>query len=398
RTFAAARGRAKHRPDESGRLLPQLPGQVVSGRGGTARCDAGPGAGTRLHLWHALFGLEGVLPDRGRRGAAAAAAVDPASARRYQRRQLTMHDVDVVSGRAQRLHAIRPFHVMGLLRRAHELEAAGRHIVHMEIGEPDFATAEPVVAAGVRALRAGRTHYLPAAGLPELREAIAAHYAQRYGVEVPSERIFITPGASGALTLAAALTMNPGSDMLLPEPGYPCNRNFVALVNGRPVALPVQAQADYQPTVAAVEAAITPSTAALLLASPSNPTGTMLDAERLAQLGTCAHNREMALIVDEIYHGLHYDAEPASAVQHAPNALVVNSFSKYFGMTGWRLGWLVVPQGWEADTEKLIQNLFINASTPAQYAALACFTEPAQAIFEARREAFRERRDFLLPA
>jgi len=309
-----------------------------------------------------------------------------------------MHDVDVVSGRAQRLHAIRPFHVMGLLRRAHELEAAGRHIVHMEIGEPDFATAEPVVAAGVRALRAGRTHYLPAAGLPELREAIAAHYAQRYGVEVPSERIFITPGASGALTLAAALTMNPGSDMLLPEPGYPCNRNFVALVNGRPVALPVQAQADYQPTVAAVEAAITPSTAALLLASPSNPTGTMLDAERLAQLGTCAHNREMALIVDEIYHGLHYDAEPASAVQHAPNALVVNSFSKYFGMTGWRLGWLVVPQGWEADTEKLIQNLFINASTPAQYAALACFTEPAQAIFEARREAFRERRDFLLPA
>lgn len=300
--------------------------------------------------------------------------------------------------RAKRLDQIRPFHVMDLLRRARELEASGRRMVHMEIGEPDFATAAPVVEAGVRALREGRTHYLPAAGLPELRVAIAGHYARRYGVEVPPGRIFITPGASGALTVAAALTLDPGREMLLPEPGYPCNRNFVALVNGRPRALPVSPEADFQPTVADVEAAAGPATAALLVASPSNPTGTMLDAGRLTALAAAAERGGFALIVDEIYHGLHYDAAPASAVRHAPRALVVNSFSKYFGMTGWRLGWLVVPPGWEADTEKLIQNLYINASTPAQYAALACFTEPAEAVFEKRRAAFRERRDFLLPA
>ncbi|MGD8429358.1 MAG: aminotransferase class I/II-fold pyridoxal phosphate-dependent enzyme, partial [Ectothiorhodospiraceae bacterium] len=299
---------------------------------------------------------------------------------------------------AERLMRIRPFHVMELLRRARELEAAGRRIVHMEIGEPDFPTAEPVVDAGIEALRAGRTTYLPAAGLPELREAIAAHYRQRYSVDVDPERILVTPGASGALVVAMALTVDPGGEVLLPDPGYPCNRNFVELVNGVPRSVAVGPDTDYQLTAAYAAPVCNDRTAAILIGSPSNPTGTLAEAGELERLAALAAERELALVVDEIYHGLHYDVEPATALRHAPGAMVVNSFSKYFGMTGWRLGWLVVPEGMQADAEKLIGNLFINASTPAQYAALACFTDEVQAICEERRQAFRERRDFLLPA
>lgn len=299
---------------------------------------------------------------------------------------------------AARAHRIQPFHVMALLARARELEAAGRDIVHMEIGEPDFPTAEPVVTAGRQALADGHTGYLPAAGLPALRAAVAGHYRERYGVEVAPERILITPGASGALVVALALAADPGRNVLLPDPGYPCNRNFVELVDAEPRAVPVGADTDYQLTPALGEAAADADTAAMLVGSPGNPTGTLATAASLAGLADLAQRRGIALIVDEIYHGLHYGEDPAQAVTHAPHAIVVNSFSKYFGMTGWRLGWLVVPPDWAAAAEKLMQNLFISASAPAQHAALACFTGPAREIFEARREAFRERRDFLLPA
>lgn len=299
---------------------------------------------------------------------------------------------------AARAHRIQPFHVMALLARARELETQGRDIVHMEIGEPDFPTAEPVVAAGRRALADGRTGYLPAAGLPALREAIAGHYRRRYGAEVAPGRILVTPGASGALVVALALAADPGRNVLLPEPGYPCNRNFVELVDAEPRAVPVGADTDYQLTPALAAAAADAATAAVLVGSPGNPTGTLATAGSLAGLAALARRRGFALIVDEIYHGLHYGRDPAQAVVHAPDAIVVNSFSKYFGMTGWRLGWLVVPEDWVPAAEKLLQNLFISASAPAQYAALACFSEAAERIFEARREAFRARRDFLLPA
>lgn len=299
---------------------------------------------------------------------------------------------------AARVERIQPFYVMELLRRARELEVQGRDIVHMEIGEPDFATAAPVVEAGVRALREGRTHYLPAAGLPQLREAIARHYVDRYGARIDPGRIFITPGASGALVLAMALVVNPGEEVLLPEPGYPCNRNFVELVNGIPRALSVAAADGYQLTPGAVASAWGEHTAAVLMGSPGNPTGTLASAAQLQGVDAEACRRRGVLIVDEIYHGLHYVVDPASAVRYCPQALIVNSFSKYFGMTGWRLGWLVVPADYEAAVEKLLQNLFINASTPAQYAALACFTPATQEIFEQRREAFRQRRDFLQSA
>jgi aspartate/methionine/tyrosine aminotransferase len=296
------------------------------------------------------------------------------------------------------MQRIRPFHVMELLRRANELAANGRDIVHMEIGEPDFPTVGPVLEAGIEALRAGHTGYLPAAGLPALREAISAHYQRWYGVAPPPERIFITPGASGALVVALALVTNPGAGVLLPDPGYPCNRNFVELVDGKPIAVPVGPEDNYQLTGSAISQYADADTAAAVIGSPSNPTGTLAGAAALGAAATAARLRGTALIVDEIYHGLHYEPEIAGAIREAPEAFIVNSFSKYFGMTGWRLGWLVVPPGYESAAERLIQNLFISASTPAQHAALACFTDAATEMFEMRRTAFRDRRDALLPA
>lgn len=295
---------------------------------------------------------------------------------------------------AQRMERIAPFHVMEVMRRAAELERSGRRVIHMEVGEPDFPPADPVVEAGIAALRAGRTRYSLAAGVPELREAIAARHA---GGMDPG-RVFVTPGASGALLVALGLVTDPGDRVLLPDPGYPCNRHFVELVNGVPRDVAAGPETRYQPDVAAFEAAWEGRVAALLAASPANPTGTTLDPEQLAALGALARNRRAALIVDEIYHGLHYSEGIGAAVRDAPDAFVVNSFSKYYGMTGWRLGWLVVPEGYQGPAEKLIQNLFIAAPTPAQHAALGCFSPAATEIFEARRQAFQARRDFLLPA
>lgn len=297
---------------------------------------------------------------------------------------------------AARMSHIEPFHVMELLQRARELEAAGRSIVHMEIGEPDFPTAEPIVAAGIRTLQDGHTFYTAAAGLPALREAIAGHYLDRYGLSVDPGRIFVTPGGSGALLLALALLVEPGQEVLLPDPGYPCNRHFVRVLNGVPRSIPVGPEQNYQLQTADVARHWGPRTAALMAASPSNPTGTLLTDEELSALAAAVRERGGALIVDEIYHGLTYGIEPASAVRLP--AFVVNSFSKYFGMTGWRLGWLVVPEGYQRAAEKLAQNVFISASTPAQHAALACFSDAARVVFEERRQAFAARRDYLLPA
>lgn len=299
---------------------------------------------------------------------------------------------------ASRLSHIQPFHVMELLTRARALEAAGRDVVHMEVGEPDFATAEPVTAAGVRALQAGQTQYTPAAGLPALREAIAGHYRDVHGVDVDPGRIFVTPGASGALLLALALTVDPGRRVLLPDPGYPCNRNFVRLFDGLPVSVPVSSHTGYQLDAGLLQRHWDPDTVLAMVASPGNPTGDLVPAADLRALAAATGQRGGVLLVDEIYHGLTYGTAPATAAALPGPVMVVNSFSKYFGMTGWRLGWLLVPPGYERAAEKLAQNVFIAASTVAQHAALACFTAEAEAIFEQRRQAFEQRRDFLLPA
>ena len=298
---------------------------------------------------------------------------------------------------ADRMSAIQPFHVMALLARARELEAAGRSIIHMEIGEPDFVTPQPVIDAGIRALQAGKTHYTPAMGLPALRERIAAFYRNRYGVTVAAERIVITPGASAALQLVLAVLVNPGDRVLLADPGYPCNRNFVYLLNATPVGIPVTAASAYQPTAAQVREHWSEQVTALLVASPSNPTGTLLDSNTLEEYYAITAAHGGSLIVDEIYHGLTYGEPAATALALADDIFVINSFSKYFGMTGWRLGWLVAPQAMVPEIDKLAQNLFLAAPTLAQHAAVTAFEEESVAVLEARRREFQRRRDYLLP-
>ena len=299
---------------------------------------------------------------------------------------------------ADRMEAIQPFHVMALLARARELEAAGRSIVHMEIGEPDFVTPQPIIDAGIRALSAGYTHYTPATGLPALCERIAQFYLERYGVRVSSERIVVTPGASLGLQLALAMLVNSGDKVLMADPGYPCNRNYLYLLNAQPVGIPVDASSGYQPTLEQVEQYWSRDVTTLLLASPSNPTGTLMSQETLGQLHAYTRAQGGSLIVDEIYHGLTYDVAAQTALAVSDDVFVINSFSKYFGMTGWRLGWMVVPQECVQGIDKLAQNMFLAAPTVAQHAALAAFSDESIAILETRRQSFRERRDYLLPA
>ncbi len=298
---------------------------------------------------------------------------------------------------ADRIADIEPFRVVEVLTRATELAAAGRDIVHLSAGAPDFVTAPPIVEAGRQALADGHTHYSPACGLPALREALSAHYAQVYGLDIAPRRIIVTPGASGALLLLSALLLNPGEGMLLTDPGYPCNRHFMRLVEGRGQLVPVDASTRYQLTGALATAHWRENTVGAMVASPANPTGTSLSLAELADLSAAVRARRGHLIVDEIYHGLGYDGPTRSVLEVDPEAFVVNSFSKYFGMTGWRLGWLVAPEAAVPGLEKLAQNLFISMSTMGQHAALACFKPGTRDILEERRDIFRQRRDFLLP-
>ncbi len=299
---------------------------------------------------------------------------------------------------AKRLALIQPFHVMALLGRARELEARGRSIIHMEIGEPDFITPEPVIQAGVQALEQGRTHYTPSVGLPELRQAIARSYQEWFGVQVDPGRIVVTPGASGALQLILACLVDAGSQVLMADPGYPCNRNFVFLFDGEPVGVPVGPEQHYQLSARLVEQYWTGQTRAALIATPSNPTGTVIPQSGLQDLLDVVRHRQGYLIVDEIYQNLCYGSTPRTALSLGDDVFVINSFSKYFGMTGWRLGWLVAPEAFIDYLDALAQNLFLAAPTVAQYAALAAFEPDAMAILEQRRREFQARRDFLLPA
>ena len=299
---------------------------------------------------------------------------------------------------ASRLSRIAPFHVMELLARAKALEAAGRDIIHMEVGEPDFTTPPTIIAAAQAHLASGRVFYTPALGLPELRQAIADFYGTRYGISVPASRIVVTAGASGALLLALACLCEPGSEWLLTDPGYPCNANFVRSFEGVPVGIPVAGENKFQPTLADLQQHWSERTAGALFASPANPTGTLLDDDVLAAIAGFVRDQDGQLIIDEIYHGLTYEREATTALQLGDDIFVVQSFSKYFNMTGWRLGWLVVPERFAREVEKLAQNLFIAPSTPAQHAALAAFHPDTLALLETRRAEFGRRRDFLVPA
>jgi aspartate/methionine/tyrosine aminotransferase len=297
---------------------------------------------------------------------------------------------------AARLGEIQPFRVMEILGKARAMEAAGRPVIHMEIGEPDFPTPDGVVRAGIAALEQGRTHYTPALGLPELRQAIADHYPAE--ARPDASRVVVTPGGSGALQLILAALLNPGDELLIADPGYPCHRHFARLFEGRAVSVPVDAGSGFQLSAQSIREHWTPRTVAALVVSPSNPTGTVIADEELGAIVETVRELGGRLIVDEIYHGLTYGTRVRSVLAHADDVFVVNSFSKYYGMTGWRLGWLVAPEEYVDGIERLAQNIFIAAATPAQYAALHAFDPDVLAELEHRREIFRERRDYLIPA
>jgi aspartate/methionine/tyrosine aminotransferase len=308
---------------------------------------------------------------------------------------------------AARLDHIEPFYVMECAKAAVEIadgplcdvSRGGRPMIFLNIGEPDFTAAPLVVQAAQRCMAEGRTQYTQATGLPELREAISRWYAQRFGLVVAPERIVVTAGASAALQLITAALVDPGDEVLLPDPSYPCNRHFVAAAGGRAVLLPAGPEHRFQLDADAVRAAWGPHTRGVLLASPSNPTGTSIERAQMRRIVETVRERGGFTLVDEIYLGLSYDeAFGHSALEHGEDVIAINSFSKYFAMTGWRLGWLVLPPALVPAVEKLAQNLYICASSIAQEAALACFEPASMAEYERRRAAFAERRDFVVPA
>lgn len=296
---------------------------------------------------------------------------------------------------ASRMKAITPFYVMELLARAKQLEAQGRDIVHMEVGEPDFATPQPIIDAGVAYIKSGHVKYTPAAGLPGLRQKIADYYWQRYKISVPVQRVFITPGASGAFLLALGVSLNSGDEVLLADPCYPCNQNFIHLFDAKVKHVPVYADTAYQLSEELLKQHWQSQTKATLIASPSNPTGTIIQATELENCIDFVTARQGVFFSDEIYHGLEYEPGVSSALEFSEQVFVINSFSKYFGMTGWRAGWLIVPEDYIQATEKLAQNIFISTSSHSQYAALAAFDQQTLDELELRRQEFALKRDYL---
>jgi len=287
---------------------------------------------------------------------------------------------------------------MELVKRARELERAGRSIIHLSIGEPDFTAAAPVVQALATAVDAGSTGYTAALGLQPLREAIARHCHDSYDVDLDPARVVVTAGASGALLLACCALVDPGAQVLMADPCYPCNRHFVSAFDGVPVTIPVGPASRFQLVAATVASHWSDAVRGVLLATPSNPTGTSIAFDELGRLVDVARERGGFTLVDEIYLDLSYGRRPRSAVALGDDVLVAGSFSKFFHMTGWRLGWLVVPPALVATFEKLAQNLFICPSALAQHAALACFEPEAMAIYRQRRDEFQARRDYIVPA
>lgn len=305
-----------------------------------------------------------------------------------------------IASRAQR---IEPFYVMEVAKAAsalaQEVAHSGQPMIFLNIGEPDFTAPPLVQEAAARAVRDGNTQYTQATGLAPLRERISGWYASRFGVDVPARRIIITAGASAALQLACLALIESGDDILMPDPSYPCNRHFVSAAEGNAVLIPTTAQERFQLSAAKVKAAWTPRTRGVLLASPSNPTGTSIHPAEMARIHNDVSGKGGITLLDEIYLGLsHDDAFGQTALALDDQLISINSFSKYFNMTGWRLGWLVVPDALVPVVERLAQNLFICPSTIAQHAALACFEVESIAEYERRRSEFKARRDWFIPA
>ena len=295
---------------------------------------------------------------------------------------------------ADRLNHIAPFRVMDILGRAKALQASGTDVIHMEVGEPDFSAPAQVLKAAEASLQKAQTHYTAAAGLPQLREAIAQYYADHFGVSISAKRIVVTPGASGALQLILGVLVNPGDKVWVQDPGYPCNRHMITMFGGEAQALP--SQHSLLNVEASSNEIAKAAAKAMLVATPSNPTGQVLSSFELGSLITACRSANTLPIVDEIYQGLQYETEPKTALEFDHDDLfVINSFSKFFGMTGFRLGWLIAPEAYIEPIERLAQNLFLAPPTTAQYAALAAMTDEVRPELLRRRDVLHERRDRL---
>ncbi|UTW46499.1 aminotransferase class I/II-fold pyridoxal phosphate-dependent enzyme [bacterium SCSIO 12696] len=298
---------------------------------------------------------------------------------------------------ARRCNGITSFKAMDILAAAMELQGQGRDIVRMEVGEPAFSAPQPVIEAAQKAMAAGHTKYTAACGIPELRQAVAALYQRRYGVVLNPERVVITTGSSAALGMVCEMLLNPGDGLLLSDPGYPCNPNFVRRLDAEPQLVPVEAANNFQLTADLAEHHWQANTRGVMVASPNNPTGEIITRENLVALHKLTAEKQAALVVDEIYHGLTYDAaDVASILEVTDDAFVINSFSKYFGMTGWRLGWTVVPEAAMERINAMAQNFYISSPAISQYAAMAALSPEVGEILEERRAEFHRRRDFLV--
>ncbi|MDO9114714.1 MAG: pyridoxal phosphate-dependent aminotransferase [Polaromonas sp.] len=307
---------------------------------------------------------------------------------------------------ARRAQRIEPFYVMEVAKAAatmaQQLAHTAEPMIFLNIGEPDFTAPPLVQQAAARVIQDGNTQYTQATGLQPLRERISDWYATRFQADVAPGRIIITAGASAALQLACLALIEAGDEILMPDPSYPCNRHFVSAADGNAVLLPTTAEERFQLSSAKVQAAWTDKTRGVLLASPSNPTGTSIAPEELRRIHEFVHSRGGITLIDEIYLGLSYEAhfgQTALAMEGGlgDSIISINSFSKYFNMTGWRLGWLVVPETLAPVIERIAQNLFICPSTVAQHAALACFEPDSLAEYERRRAEFKARRDYFIP-
>ncbi len=294
----------------------------------------------------------------------------------------------------RRIDQIEPFRVMQLLERARVLEGQGKKIIHMEIGEPDFPTPPPVIEAAKKRLDTGENFYTPSTGAPELQQALSRWYINEYGVQTAPERILITPGASGAFNLIYAVLLEAGESVLLSDPGYPCQRNFIRLAGGEPVSVPVGPETRYHLSAETVEREWRSGTRAAVVINPANPTGTLIEETELAAIAAACRKKNGYLISDEIYHGLTYGVKAACALQFDDRSIVVNSFSKRWAMTGWRIGWIIVPENLIDPARRVMQNIFIAAPTLSQFAAIAALD--AQGEVDAMRSAYDERRQYLL--
>ncbi len=299
---------------------------------------------------------------------------------------------------AARLQHIAPFHVMEIATHARTLQAQGRDVIHMEIGEPDFPSPPPVIEAAQALLSSGHIYYTSALGIQALREAISGHYKRFYNLDISPDRIIVTAGGSAALLLTCALLVNRDDEILLTDPSYPCNRHFVRVMEGVPRMLSVGASEAYQFTADLIDRAWSAKTKGVLVASPSNPTGTSVREGELKKIVECVAAHQGVMISDETYAGLNYGRKPETALAYSDDVFSINSFSKYFTMTGWRLGWLVAPSRYVRKLETLAQNLYISPAALSQHAAIACFSEAGYAVAEARRKEFEARRNYFVDA